>query len=125
MPRVVNKKDGKIKRVGYVLAIPDVADLVEFRREFPRMLGSLTADPSKTLPTSAQIDFPDQANLEVLLRMKGGEDQGRDVKAAAPCRSPGAWHPLALGDISSPWRRTRLPRLGGAGVSERSSRTTW
>lgn len=81
MPRAVEKKkDGKTKRVGYVVTIPDVANLLEFRREFPRMLGRLAADPRKTLPPSAWIDQPGQANLEVLLRMKGGVDQGQNVK---------------------------------------------
>jgi CRISPR-associated protein Cmx8 len=38
IPRVVDKKDGKTKRVGYVLAIPDVANLVRGHRT---MLGNL------------------------------------------------------------------------------------
>jgi hypothetical protein len=81
LPRVVNKKDGKVERYGYVLTIPDVADLIEFRREFPKMLGSLRADPSKSLPADAQIDLPDQANLEVLRQLKGLGSQERTGKS--------------------------------------------
>lgn len=81
-PRVVDKKEGKAKRLGFVLAIPDVGDIGRFRRHFPRMLGTLSAGPSKALPPSAQIDHPGQAGLEILLRMKGGEEHGTTAPSA-------------------------------------------
>ena len=87
LPRVVSKKDGKTERFGYVLTIPDIADLVEFRREFPRMLGNLQADPGKILPADAQIDLPDQANLEVLRQAKGMGGRGRGARSIQGSRS--------------------------------------
>ena len=78
-PQVVNKKDAKVERVGYVLAVPDVADLREFRELFPEILQSLRgAEPGRT-PAEARIDLPDQAGLEVLRRLK---DCGKAEKDA-------------------------------------------
>jgi hypothetical protein len=74
VPQVVSKKDAKIERFGYVLTIPDVADLREFRRAFPVILGSLKSRQNDHIPSSARIELPAQANLEVLRRLKGGED---------------------------------------------------
>ena len=52
VPQVVNKKDAKTERIGYVLTIPDVADLCRIPPRFPEILGSLTAKhPSTRLPT--------------------------------------------------------------------------
>ncbi len=73
VPQEVNKKDAKVERKGYVLTIPDVADLLKFRRAFPEILGSLTAKDPKRTPNAARIDLPAQANLEVLRKLKGGE----------------------------------------------------
>ena len=70
VPEAVNKKDGKIKREGYVLAIPDVADLVEFRALFPEILASLPGKEDKRPLASAQVVLPDQASLEVLRILK-------------------------------------------------------
>jgi hypothetical protein len=66
VPHIVAKKDAKLQRVGYVLTIPDVADLREFREAFPKVLGSLKADGRGVPPQAARIDVPEQANLEVL-----------------------------------------------------------
>ena len=82
LPRVVNKKDGKTERYGYVLAIPDVSDLKAFRKEFPRLLGSLRGDPSMRLPAAANVDLPEQANLEVLRRLKGQDGEDRHTRSA-------------------------------------------
>jgi hypothetical protein len=71
VPQMVSKKDAKIERRGYVLTIPDVADLREFRRAFPELLGSLTAEHPKRPPAGARIDDPVQANLEVLRKLRG------------------------------------------------------
>ena len=82
VPQVVNKKDAKRERKGYVLTIPDVSDLGEFRRAFPEILGSLTAKPSEYTPAAARIDLPAQANLEVLRKLRGGGDPNTLEKSA-------------------------------------------
>jgi len=74
-PQVVNKKDAKVKRVGHVLAIPDVADLRGFRELFPAILQGLPASERGRTPPQARIDLPDQAGLEVLRRIKESEKE--------------------------------------------------
>ena len=64
-PMLVNRKEGKIEQVGYVLAIPDVADLVEFRDDFPAMLAARPESTSGRTPSLARLDLPEQAGLEV------------------------------------------------------------
>ncbi|MGE3818120.1 MAG: type I-MYXAN CRISPR-associated protein Cmx8 [Isosphaeraceae bacterium] len=71
VPQVVNKKDAKVERVGYVLAIPDVSDLIEFRVQFPEILGKLKAEKTGRTPPAAKIDLPDQACLEVIRMARG------------------------------------------------------
>ncbi len=63
-PYLVDKKERKLKRHGFVLAIPDIADLGEFLMAFPEILGSLSTRKE------ARIDLPAQASLEVLRRLK-------------------------------------------------------
>jgi CRISPR-associated protein Cmx8 len=70
VPQVVNKKDAKVERIGYVLAIPDVADLIEFRAEFPAVLQGLEANDPKHTPPKARLDLPAQAGLEILRRLR-------------------------------------------------------
>jgi hypothetical protein len=82
VPQVVSKKDAKIERFGYVLTIPDVVDLCVFRRAFPEILGSLTARQNDHIPSSARIDLPAEANLEVLRRLKGREELEPSQKRA-------------------------------------------
>ena len=69
VPQVVSKKDAKVERLGYVLAIPDVADLIDFRVEFPEILQDLEAGDSKNTPRNARIDLPAQAGLETLRQL--------------------------------------------------------
>lgn len=71
-PFIVSRKDQKTKRVGYVLTLPDVADLIQFRASFPKMLGNLKTD-GRGRPDGAQIDVPEQASLEVLKALQGGD----------------------------------------------------
>ncbi len=66
VPHSVSKKDAKVERVGYVLAIPDVSDLVEFRRVFPEVLDGFDPKRTRGMPDAARLDMPDQAGLEVL-----------------------------------------------------------
>ncbi len=87
VPQVVSRKDAKIERDGYVLAIPDVADLREFRYSFPRIIGHLEGDPGRT-PAGAKIDLPDQACLELLRRLKDeAEQETKKLGATGPARS--------------------------------------
>ena len=83
VPQVVSKKDAKLERMGYVLAIPDVANLVEFRAGFRELLAGLSEEHSGRTPSSAKIDLPAQASLEVLRRLKGQEG---DLDAEKPAR---------------------------------------
>ncbi len=92
VPHVVNKKDAKVERLGFVLAIPDVADLREFRVAFPQILGQLSSeDPGRT-PQSARIDLPSQACLEVLSKLKERktEDEPGQVDSTREERSESA-----------------------------------
>ena len=79
VPQVVNRKDAKVERVGYVLAIPDVADLGEFRHAFRQVMGGLEAEHPDRTPGSARVDLPDQASLEVLRRLKGSSKPPADA----------------------------------------------
>lgn len=83
VPQVVSKKDGTVERAGYSLAIPDVADLLEFRAEFPEILQSLAADTPGHTPSKARLDLPQQAGLEVLRMAR------RRAMAAARAGVPG------------------------------------
>jgi len=55
---------------GFVLALPDVADLREFTETFPEVIGTLDQSPRNTRhgqrPAAALIDVPFQAGLEFL-----------------------------------------------------------
>lgn len=75
VPYIVSKKEKKAKRLGYVLTIPDVADLRNFRLAFPGILGSLTATHPDRTPAAARVDLPAQANLEVLRKLRQGDGE--------------------------------------------------
>jgi hypothetical protein len=81
VPQVVNKKDAKVERVGYVLAIPDVADLEHFRHEFPEILQGLEAEASEYTPPRAKLDLPDQAALEVFRKLRDSAIKAADGSA--------------------------------------------
>ena len=88
VPQVVNKKDAKVERVGYVLAIPDVADLGEFRHASRRSSAASPPKDPASCPRPARIDLPAQANLEVLRRLKGGQRRpGRIERRTRASRS--------------------------------------
>ena len=70
VPQVVNKKDAKVERIGYVLAIPDVANLLDFQAEFRDILQNLEAKDPKHTPLKARIDLPAQAGLETFKRLR-------------------------------------------------------
>jgi len=84
VPQVVAKKDAKVERIGYVLAIPDVADLIEFRAEFPSILQNLEAKDPKHTPPKARLDLPAQAGLETLRRLRDESQKAAKRAADAP-----------------------------------------
>jgi hypothetical protein len=75
VPYSVNR-EGKQEKNGYVLAIPDVADLEDFRADFPDLLGRLKAKPNEYTPSAARIDLPGQANLEMLRGLRRRAPEG-------------------------------------------------
>lgn len=62
VPQVV-RPDGDSEFVGYVLAIPEVADLRAFVSRFPLMLAGLGRDARGYRPAEAVIDLPAQGAL--------------------------------------------------------------
>jgi CRISPR-associated protein Cmx8 len=58
--------DGKGEFVGYVLAIPEVADLENFLADYPMMLGDLSKDIRGYRPAEAVLDLPAQGALAFL-----------------------------------------------------------
>lgn len=65
VPQVV-QPDGDSEFVGYVLAIPEVADLLTFVDRFPAMLASLGHEMRGYRPAEAVIDLPAQGALSFL-----------------------------------------------------------
>ncbi|MGB7441137.1 MAG: type I-MYXAN CRISPR-associated protein Cmx8 [Coleofasciculaceae cyanobacterium] len=59
-------KDGHRHLVGYVLAIPDVANLIDFCHEFPNLLQERESFKSGYLPREAIIDLPEEGGLDLL-----------------------------------------------------------
>lgn len=62
-------KDGRRdlkSNVGYVLAIPDVANLIDFCDEFPNVLEERESVKSGYLPREAIIDLPEEGALDLL-----------------------------------------------------------
>lgn len=67
----------KTEFVGYVLAIPEVADLDWFLRRYPRMLGNLRPEVRGFRPAGAIIDLPAEAALSFLAAL--GTDKAADA----------------------------------------------
>jgi CRISPR-associated protein Cmx8 len=67
-PRVVSA-DGKTSYSGYVLAIPEPADLEVFLEEVDTLLRSLDTDSTVYRPKAALIDFPEEGGLEYLYHL--------------------------------------------------------
>ena len=59
-------KDGRRELAGYVLAIPDVANLIDFCDEFPHVLKEREAFKFGYLPREAIIDLPEEGALDLL-----------------------------------------------------------
>jgi len=65
VPQVIDT-DGSGDFVGYVLAIPEVADLDGFCADYPRMLTVLSEDVRGYRPAEAVIDLPAQGALSFM-----------------------------------------------------------
>lgn len=80
-PQVV-QPDGENEFVGYVLAIPEVADLKDFGKQYPLMLGGLGKDARGYRPAEAVIDLPAEGALsflEHLARLTGEKTEGKEL----------------------------------------------
>ena len=119
VPQVVNKKDAKVERVGYVLAIPDVADLVEFRHAFPAILQGLEAKDPKHTPDGARLDLPDQACLEVLRRLSEGRKGDKEAADREGIRSA-----ESAGSMGSTTSRADSRRHAGSARIDRPGRAS-
>jgi len=84
VPRQIDD-DGKADFVGYTLAIPEVADLEEFCRIYPRMLAQLDTATIGYRPRAAVIDIPQQAGLEFLEHMALLADQAARRRELINC----------------------------------------
>ena len=64
------KKNGELQVttdfVGYTLAVPDVSNLKEFLRDYPKLLGMLKQDARGYRPAQAVIDLPAEGALAFL-----------------------------------------------------------
>ncbi|MDB9311782.1 type I-MYXAN CRISPR-associated protein Cmx8 [Spirulina sp. CS-785/01] len=67
-PAILNK-DGKREISGYVLAIPDVANLVDFCDEFKDVLNQREPHSYGYRPREAIIDLPEEGGLELMRLM--------------------------------------------------------
>ncbi len=65
VPQRINA-DGSQEYMGYVLAIPEVADLNKFVNRFPRLLSGLPTNVRGFRPGHAVIDLPAQGALEFI-----------------------------------------------------------
>ncbi len=83
-PQVL-RPDGENEFVGYVLAIPEVADLKDFVSQYPRMLTRLGKDPRGYRPAEAVIDLPAEGALsflEHLAEVSGEVVEGKELSAS-------------------------------------------
>lgn len=68
-PAVLDK-EGRRDLTGYVLAIPDVANLRNFCRVFPQVLKSRKSDKWAYLPREAVIDIPEEGALDLMVLLR-------------------------------------------------------
>jgi len=59
-------KDGRREPTGYALAVPDVANLIDFCDEFPNVLKSRETKKWGHLPLEAIVDLPEEGALDLL-----------------------------------------------------------
>lgn len=84
VPQIV-QPDGSSDFVGYVLAIPDVADLDSFVADYPSMLSQFGDQVRGYRPAEAVIDLPAQGALsfmEHLARLAGDKAQSSELRSS-------------------------------------------
>lgn len=79
--------DGKSEFVGYVLAIPEVADLKDFAAQYLRMLAQLGKEPRGYRPAEAVIDLPAEGALSFLEHLAEVSGEITEGKELASCLS--------------------------------------
>lgn len=135
VPQVISKKgkkDAKAKPLGYVLAVPDVANLVDFREEFPAILQNLEANEPGHTPAKARLNLPSQAGLETLRRLRDTAQKAARISADSPknvelvelAETSEGHHKSFSGGLLANQRRDRVNRRGthqafAAGVAAR------
>jgi CRISPR-associated protein Cmx8 len=70
---MVSDSEGKPEQAGYAIAVPDVANLLQFCEEFPDALQLRQNDPwprRRFLPREAVIDVPEESALDLLRLLK-------------------------------------------------------
>jgi CRISPR-associated protein Cmx8 len=82
VPQVV-QPDGTSDFVGYVLAVPDVVDLIGFTADYPAMLAQLGDQVRGYRPAEALLDLPAQGALsfmEHLARLAGDKAESSELR---------------------------------------------
>jgi len=69
VPRVVDPRSGDWEYRGFLLAIPEVADLIEFTRDMEHYWRSRDPDVTGYRPTQALVDLPAEGGLEFLYHL--------------------------------------------------------
>lgn len=91
--------DGKNEFAGYVLAIPEVADLKQFNRVYVRGLSELDDKPRGYRPAGAVISLPDQGSLEFMRQlMTVSERLAEDVMPSRYLSGIEFFHMVKLGN---------------------------
>lgn len=83
-PQVL-QADGENEFVGYVLAIPEVADLKDFVTQYPRMLAQLGKEQRGYRPAEAVIDLPAEGALSFLEHLAEVSGEITEGKELASC----------------------------------------
>lgn len=68
-PQVIDR-DGKRSFLGYVIAVPDVAQLRTFKADFFRVLQGRTSDAQGFVPKDAVIEIAEESGLDFLRRIR-------------------------------------------------------
>ena len=98
VPQFVDN-DGLLTQKGYVLAMPDVAELREFCSAFPQLIAELSNEKRGIRPAESLIDIPVQSSLEFLrhLRSVAADKAGREQWSTS-VRAIESYHMLKTGN---------------------------
>lgn len=86
VPRLIRKnqksREYQMEEAGYILAIPEPANLRYFVRDALDMLRSMDTDRSGFRPRSALISIPEESGLEYLHRLAGSRLSQREISCS-------------------------------------------